>query len=375
MSRFNETHNHSHSKTRLAIFGFSVSLLALSVSILATSTYAWYRLADLLIVDGIQIGYGSGTSFKIGMKNPTTGTIEYPNYTSEDQQQTLTNDTLKGFSSFTGTETLDPVSGMYQSNWLNASANPATTLPKFRSSFYGSSDIHQANEASPSSYLQFEFYFLSDRNIYLFLDKSTSLVANTTANASIAKAKNLSVDDLNAVGKCARVSFYSTIGTESVYTIYEPNVSTGSTTYYSGRLNLTDDDRYFDYDNTGKEILYGEYTDDHLVYSEAGRVSSVSGKETAFNALSDPAATPLDIPASINEGGLVRTKETSYPRDALLIPDSVNNGHPLAYCPHDVETRVVVSVYLEGWDLDTVESVSYAKFNLNLAYAGLYQSL
>jgi len=375
MSRFNETHSHNHLKTRLAIFGFSVSLLALSVSILATSTYAWYRLADLLTVDAIKIGYSHGSSFKIGMKNPTTGTVEYPNYSSEGEQQTLTNDTLKGFSSFTGTETLDPVSGMYQSNWLNASADPATTLPKFRSSFYGSSDIHQANEASPSNYLQFEFYFLSDRDVYLFLDSSTSLAANTTANASIAKAKNLSADDLNAVGKCARVSFYSTIGADSAYTIYEPNVSAGSTTYFSGRLNLTDDDRYFDYDKSGKEILYGRYTADHLVYSEAGRSSSVSGKETAFNALSDPAATPLDIPASINEGKLVRAKETSYSLSALTIPDSVRNGHPLAYCPRGVETRVVVSVYLEGWDLDTVESIAYAKFNLNLAFAGLYQSL
>jgi hypothetical protein len=36
---------------------------------------------------------------------------------------------------------------------------------------------------------------------------------------------------------------------------------------------------------------------------------------------------------------------------------------------------MVVSVYIEGWDLDTVESIGYGKFNLNLAFAGLYKSL
>jgi hypothetical protein len=374
MPTFQEPRNHIRTKTRLALVGVSVSLLALSVSILATSTYAWYKLADLLIVDGIKVGYGEGQTFEIGMKD-STGTIVYPNYTSMDEPQVLTNDTLKQYSSFTGTEKLDPVSGMYASNWLNATADPATTLPQFRSSYYGSKDIHQADLASSANYLQFEFYINSDRDVYVFLAEETSLLANTDANATIAKNKGLSATDLNAVEKCARVSFYSTIGTESAYTIYEPNVSVGSTTVYSGRLNLTDDDRYYDYDSEGKEILFGEYSADHLVYDEAGRVNSLSGKETAFNALSAPSPVqPLDLEKSVSEGGLVRAKETSYPLSTLTAMD-YRNGHPLAYCPRNVPTRMVVSVYIEGWDLDTVESIGYGKFNLNLAFAGLYKSL
>jgi hypothetical protein len=374
MPTLKEPRNHIRTKTRLALVGVSVSLLALSVSILATSTYAWYKLADLLIVDGIEVGYSEGETFQIGMKD-SSGTIVYPNYKSMDEPQVLTNDTLKQYSSFTGTEILEPVSGMYSSNWLNASADPLTTLPQFRSSYYGSQDIHQADLASKANYLQFEFYLNSDRDVYVFLGEETTLSANTDANATIAKAKGLSAEDLNAVEKCARVSFYSTIGTASNYTIFEPNVSQGSTTVYSGRLNLTDDDRYYDYDNEGKEILFGEYTDDHLVYDEAGRVASVSGKETAFNALSAPSPIqPLDLGKSVSEGGLVRAKETSYTLSELTNLD-YRNGHPLAYCPRNVPTRIVVSVYLEGWDLDTVESIGYAKFNLNLAFAGLYKSL
>ena len=163
--------------SRSALFWAGVAVLGFSVSVLATSTYAWWKLADLLILDKIQVGYNGSEMFKIGMKN-SAGEIEYPNYVDMSSDQTIDNSVLSTYSSFTGNEVLRPVSGMYESLWNNASADPATSYPQFRTGFFGAEDVRKAALAPSSSYLQFEFFFVCDRDVYVYLDGSTSLVAN-----------------------------------------------------------------------------------------------------------------------------------------------------------------------------------------------------
>jgi hypothetical protein len=355
----------SNRTTRSALFWGGVAVLAFSFSVLATGTYAWYRLADLLIVDNIAIQYSGSQDFKIGMKD-SIGSIVYPNY-GDSNDQILDNSVLKQYSDFTGTEALKPVSGMYQDLWQNSSTAFQTTVPTFRTGFFGATNTRQADLAARSSYLQFEFYFYCDRDVYVFLADSTTLTANHDDNQTIANSTGLSVDDLDKVAQCSRVSFYSDLG----YTIWEPNVAKSTETPYAGRLNLTDDDDYYDTAN-GKEILFGEYSCDHLVYDEAGRSTSMTGKGTAFDAKSDPSAEPLDIAKSITDGGLVIKNEEAYPLSTL--DDMETTDHALAYCPMGTATRVIVSLYVEGWDRDTTETVSNAKFSLNLAFTGLLKS-
>jgi len=354
--------------SRSALFWAGVAVLGFSVSVLATSTYAWWKLADLLILDKIQVGYNGSEMFKIGMKN-SAGEIEYPNYVDMSSDQTIDNSVLSTYSSFTGNEVLRPVSGMYESLWNNASADPATSYPQFRTGFFGAEDVRKAALAPSSSYLQFEFFFVCDRDVYVYLDGSTSLVANHAANEKIAASLDgVTVDELDKVAQCARVSFYSGLG----YTIYEPNMLlTSSGTVYAGRLNLTNDDDYYDVAD-GKEILYGEYTADHLVYDDAGRSTSMSGSGSAFDALSDPKAEAIDFAKSKSEGGLVMAQEKAYTLNQLSSYDPLE--HPLAYCPMNVVTRLVMSVYLEGWDTDTIESIGYAKFSLHIGFSGLLKS-
>jgi hypothetical protein len=128
--------------TRSALFWGGVAVLAFSISVLATSTYAWYRLADLLIVDNIAIKYQGSQDFKIGMKD-STGTVVYPNYVSMDEPQVLDNSVLKQYGGFTGTEVLKPVSGMYQDLWLNSSTVFDTTVPTFRTDFFNATDTRK----------------------------------------------------------------------------------------------------------------------------------------------------------------------------------------------------------------------------------------
>lgn len=369
MPNSNRHEKKSFLTTRSALFWGGVAVLAFSISVLATSTYAWYKLADLLVVDSIAVKYAGSEAFKIGMKD-SSGTLQYPNYVDMNTPQVIDNSALKEYAGFTGNEVLKPVSGMYQNLWLNSSTVFESTVPTFRSDYFGVSNIHEANLAAKTSYLQFEFYFYCDRDCYVFLADSSALTANHQDNLAIANANHIAVSDLDKVANSTRISFYS----EDAYTIWEPNVTKSSQTPFAGRLNLTNDDDYFD-TKDGKEILFGEYTADHLVYDEAGRSTSMSGSGTAFDALSDPNAQALDLAKSQSEGGLVIQNEQSYSRaDLALTDDTRSTDRALAYCPMGVAKRVVVSLYIEGWDRDTIETIGYAKFSLNLAFTGLLKS-
>jgi hypothetical protein len=354
-------------RTRSALFWGGVAVLAFSTSVLATSTFAWYRLADLLIVDNIAVKYKGSETFKIGMKD-SAGVIQYPNYVDMDTPQIIDNDVLKNYSGFTGTEILKPVSGMFQNLWLNSSTVFDSTIPTFRSGYTPlSTNVNEAEVANSSSYLQFEFYFYCDRDCYVFLADTTTLVANHEDNLLIANGSQEGAAELDKVADCARVSFYSDLG----YTIWEPNVDQSSETPFAGRLNLTNDDDYYETQN-GKEILYGQYSCDHLVYDDAGRSTSMKGSGTAFDALSDPNAQALDLDKSKSEGALIIQNEEAYPLSVL--DNTETTTHALAYCPMNVAKRMVVSVYVEGWDRQMVDTVGSAKFDLNLAFTGLLKS-
>jgi hypothetical protein len=139
-----------------------------------------------------------------------------------------------------------------------------------------------------------------------------------------------------------------------------------------GRLDITPFDGVFDFDSTTKkEILYGEYNHDAtLVYDEEARSSSYGDGHDCFHALSDKDAIPLDIAKSESEGGLVIKKEETYTLTDLEHDETTTKiGHPLAYCPIGVPTRVILTVYVEGWDYDAIEKASYGAFDLTLSFS------
>jgi len=124
--------------SRSALFWAGVAVLGFSVSVLATSTYAWWKLADLLILDKIQVGYNGSEMFKIGMKN-SAGEIEYPNYVDMSSDQTIDNSVLSTYSSFTGNEVLRPVSGNVRRKsmelMLSGGSRGTSVFRKFRTGF------------------------------------------------------------------------------------------------------------------------------------------------------------------------------------------------------------------------------------------------
>ena len=76
------------------------------------------------------------------------------------------------------------------------------------------------------------------------------------------------------------------------------------------------------------------------------------------------------------ENGLSFKKEKTYTLEQLSI--SKEDGQfdkesmrPIALLKREEPTRVVVTIYLEGWDYDVTEAIGNGNFTLGLAFRGL----
>ncbi len=333
-----------------------MALFSLTLSAFVTSTIAWFAVSDILQVRNISIGYNS-EDFQIGlMKN---GTVDYSSAIDVSEEVKLT-----------------PVSSMYESEWYTASdlldlAKVDATFPKFMSSYPAYSDGKLETHETPyaaSGYYQMELYFSSKKDTYVFLDATTSLTANEAQNKAIAAQTGDALSDLNKVADCLRVSFYGDKG----YTIYEPNVASSSATPFAGRLDVQYNDGYYDYDDSNREILYGDYNyrSCALAYDAANpssqEVPTVS--TDGFDAITKPGVQALDVAKSTN---LVIANEVTYPLGALAL--SAAAQHPLLYIPANGVRRMVVTLYIEGWDRDCVNSVNAAAFLAKIVFSGRYE--
>jgi hypothetical protein len=239
-------------------------------------------------------------------------------------------------------------------------------VPEFRKGPYDDS-------VAEGGYFQFEFYVKTNRDAYVYLSPDTTLLSDHDRNESIARQKHLDAAELDHLSKCARVSFYSE---EYGYTIFEPNVEESSHTPFAGRLDLNPTDGYYDNDGE-KETMFGEYNRDEatLYYDEEARVSDITGEASCFNAKTADGVAALDVPKSIKEGNLKIATEKTYSLSELT-PDEEGQSlkHPLLYAPLNEPTRLVVTVYVEGWDYDTISSVASGYFNLDLKFSAFFKT-
>ena len=67
--------------------------------------------------------------------------------------------------------------------------------------------------------------------------------------------------------------------------------------------------------------------------------------------------------------GLIK-KETSY--TLLELSAESNIKHPILYIPKGQERRLVVNIYLEGWDSDCELSLDAATLAASISFAGVY---
>ena len=348
-----------HKLTRFGLALAYAGLLVLFACPLATSTLAWFSIGNYTRVRNIQFGFDPESEFHVQLKDLSTGIWIDPD---EDN-----------YFRFSDEFTFSPVSSMFESKWYNASLDPESDMPRLMLGYSDASgSTTTSSYATPNSeYVSLEFRFSCDEDVYIFLGEEETVVeADAEANSSVAGSDSSRLEELNRIDKACRISFFSNMG----YTIFEPNAEKGSTTYYGGRLNANPCDGYWDADSGGKEILYGEYKEgalEKLQYQEVTEQETVGDPDETMSAVSkkgNQAITEESL-SSLKEEGLIE-HETSYTLSEL--GNRASTKHPILFVPARQTRRLVVSVYIEGWDLDCDTFVSSATLAASISFSGIF---
>lgn len=362
MSKHNRT-KRKFTKAKLLIAGSL--LFAFGVTTSAVVTSAWYSLFEVATVGdlNLQIGNNFG-GLELHLLN------NGQDYYHEDG------------SGFTKEElgiegkVLGEVSGMFEEDWYNESTiNNKDLLPLFHSRYKpGSSRTNPGianRDEEGSFYVQNEFYFYADQsNVELFLDVSSSITANVEANKATAERKGYDADRamaLNDVVHAVRVS----ILTDEGYIIIDPGES--GPTYYGGILDLNKDG-YYDFNEDQREILYGQYS---------GEVKYLPGEEEPTIPLDDNRNTFVANhkqgieKVDLNSPSLLIKQEEKIKIDTLRYDfenDPLKPVPPICHVKAGERKRMIISIYVEGWDLHMTDDIASASFDVNIAFNGLIKN-
>lgn len=353
--------------TNAKLFSLGVSAFLLTLGSTAVATVAWFQSETTSFIQGMTLEFVSNGGLQIGYRDPRSGDIVYGT--------ALDNTVLNEVDPLA--YPLDPVLSAVSSaatEDYNRTLDPNNDYPRFRGAY------SYRKTALPTftnyGYLQFELFFKTDLPSYLLLAPSFAVTPCHEANAAKAKQINdaggydgvdVTAEDLDSIVDSIRVSFFC----EDGYNILDPKKE--EETPFGGALDL-DHDGYFDMDVTKTELIYGLY-EGEPIYSEPLEADEGQGKpHNCFFGAHKKGARAFLESQSI-ENGLSYAMENANSLDQMtlhenqgqLYPDSV----PIAQLAERTDKRVVVTVYIEGWDKDAIDCIGEAQFNLNLGFTAL----
>ena len=334
------------SKRRLVIGGFGL-LCALGVSSISMSL-AWYASGTRLLVSGMDVTFVGSKEIKIGISPEG----EFKESLGEELNQI---------------DNYYPVSSMFSSKWLDGKG----TTPKFRNS-YRSVDpnvksTYQESTEATGGYFQQELYLYSEFNVWITIDKEmVSFLPDEAKNKDraqrLAETSSQSYEeilqDLNNVTKSLRFSILNPQADEYGYYIIDPFKQ--EDTYLCGTLDNTQDGYYDNID--GQEIVFGEYDHEEEIVYDAPLPddSSITGRQSVFNS-KHKAGVKTFNPNQLDENKLGAHIEDSIARndieDVIEIPLKAQEPK-----------KIVVSLYLEGWDRDNIDYSAYGSFNASISF-------
>ena len=335
----------------IALIGLSAALSAASVSF----SFAWYASATRLRVETIQIVADPNRSLLIS--NAEEG--EYKEHLVKEDLNPI------GF--------LTPVSTCFQDSWLGQEDMPRFYDMSFAA---GNNKIPLRHEANPDGYFSQELWLKCDTDAIIGIDaQDTTITSDEEKNAEYASylaaeypehTYEQHLERLNKAKDCGRVS----VLVDDNYGIFDPNYNE-EIVYFAGPLDNGNNrfyDTYIDRDDGREyEVCYGEYAEgksvDDLVYAPVGDEDiRPSGEYTAFTANHKAGSYQLDFEASkhcfATEPRLGEKDLGPFDQDPLF-QFNINAFEP---------KRIVVSFYLEGWDLDSVNGAMGASCDLNLSF-------
>ena len=348
---------NNKTKTRLAAF-----CIALTGAILTAHvgfTIAWYNGSSNLAVYNFDI-----TLANKELTISTDNVIFKDRLTSEDVKDAIP-------------DKYRPVSSAFSNNWMTQKA----ILPQFTSGYeepfdYNMTSFNDVTVRNEGVFRK-ELYLKCSSFGKVALDaENTFAKANAEANRQIApklqrklyqdKTVDEVVELLNDIENSLRFSILvlnddgQEIDNEQYkYQIIDPHKN--GTTKLGGLLD-TDLDGYYDsYD--GKEVIYGEVNNanDTALYYQSVTINDEgpSNTNSCFEANHRSGVRPLDLEAS-RANGMEIVEEHSLSLDQLEDFTFTLQA--------DVSKKIVLSLYIEGWDRDSVNYTMFSRFLTGVSF-------
>ena len=274
---------------------------------------------------------------------------------------------------------LSPVTSAYQDRWINDRPD----MPVFyNDTNYSEKEGEVIAPATKNGFFSQKLYLESDENVFVSINpEKTYIHPHTEINATYAgilyeeyqagsdeRYKSLTKEDienrLNTLVKAMRMSIL--VNDKDYYQYAVLDFYKNETTYFGGILD-NNVDRYYDYfrssDGYSYERLYGEIEEmNHIAYLPPTQGDTdyehVDDDPSAFNAKHKDGIRRIDF---ANSDFKIK-EEQSY-----TMTDFVGNKKPLSIPVYrGTPTEIVLSIYIEGWDLESINYTMGATFIANL---------
>lgn len=396
----------------------SIAILSLGVSL------AWYIASTQLNVEAIEMSVYTDQNLLISktpdnfeehsLGNPLKGesSVELDLFKPVTSMYTFTEDWTSSQSFYNDVKPDDSDSetekqnNHYYYNWLRNNEDAPVLLDSYASA---KKKVPTLPERAYSGYYSEVLYLYSNSSVYVTLDGqmnasggyNTYIEADDDANRKSAESLHPGKEDeyvekMRNLKKSFRISVLSPNEENSDkfdYTIIDPYKEsvldsdsnlTYQDTYFAGRLNTStgsEFDYYFDNDTQQRyEMIYGDIdestrTPNNVLdyYDEKSGNSGIdidsTKPESSFNAKTHPDTYPFNFEKAIQaktDGGtqLRVAKEHSI---ALQELGGVDSEFRIAVKAH-TPTRIVLSLYIEGWDMDCINDTMGASFTANISF-------
>ena len=355
------------------------ALLALSLSF----SLAWYSSSDRLTISSVDLEVKTDPMLKVSTSNDLSTFVDSLDLNSDEYEKDHEKFLFK------------PVSSMYRDEWLNNGDDEPI--------FYDSSFVAAVNGdnrlVTTQGFYQKKIYLLTEMDYYVGLDAKSSLFDNDEEANSLRASElyaskenqeaQLSVEEikesLNKLKDCLRVSILiNDVENENQinnrFNIINPTKQEDEQVFLGGTLD-NNNDGYYDtvptaVDHEGNviesEYVYGEVIDrSSLVYKDPeipGHEDeklepSPKLKGNSFLGQHKKSACTFDKDAYsdqsqiFKEEGALALNEIEDSNKGILIP-----------CYANQPREIVISIYLEGWDLDCINGTMGASFNTKLSF-------
>jgi len=346
----------------------------------SANTIAWFNSSNYLTIEYIDVSFKGGDDLLISTKRDD----------EESYKSVLDGEDLESSDLF------KPVSSMSSQEWINNKAS----YPSFLGDYdRNASEIVEDGEnkyvlphvtVANEGYYSQELFLKSSQDHYAYVDTSNSLsyiVADEDNNFAAAEqlVRNNSdigtiqelVEKMNYLQKSMRFSILCDSLDRYDYKVFDPFKE--NATYFGGTIDTeykgvfdtkfdTESGKYF-------EIFYGDVSNrENLVYT-FNQNNDKKTSPTWFDSGHKENTYIIDTEASINNGVVLAEEQSiSLAENENLVNRLIDGDRTgadnllLIPLKANVPTRIVVSIYMEGWDVDNVDSAMGGSFSANISF-------